>query len=120
MKEAKELEKAAKKAAKEKEKNATARVATSVSVMEDGNKGTRRETKRQAQKGGNSAKKMKKDNLVFSDIYCVCLGNYDDADAGTNSQWLQRKCLRWIHEDCIDYEDSSSNESLPFVLNKLP
>jgi len=77
--------------------------------MEDGSKITKRGTKRQGQKKESSAKKMKMDNLVFSDMCCVCLGNYDD-DAGTNRQWLQCKCLIWIHEDCIDYKDSRSND----------
>ncbi len=106
------MEKAAKKPSKEKAKSATDTVATRCSVMVE-NEDTRRGSKRQAQDivSSRRTKKNKIDSTVFSDICCVCLGNYDD-DAGTDRQWLQCKCNRWIHEDCIDYEDSSSSDHL--------
>ncbi len=112
VKEAKEMEKAAKKASKEKAKSATDTVATRCSVMVE-NEDTRRGSKRQAQDivSSRRTKKNKIDSTVFSDICCVCLGNYDD-DADTDRQWLQCKSDRWIHEDCIDYEDSSSSDRL--------
>ncbi len=110
--EAKEMEKAAKKSSKEKAKSATDTVATRCSVMVE-NEGTRRGSKRQAQDivSSGRTKKNKIDSTVFSDICCGSLGNYDD-DAGTDRQWLQCKCDRWIHEDCIYYEDSSSSDRL--------
>ena len=33
----------------------------------------------------------------------MCFGSYDD-DLDTTREWLQCKCDRWIHEDCIDEE----------------
>ena len=104
VKEAKEMEKAAKKASKEKAKSATDTVATRCSVMVE-NEDTRRGSKRQAQDivSSRRTKKNKIDSTVFSDICCVCLGNYDDY-AGTDRQWLQCKC--------DDYEDSSSSDRL--------
>ncbi len=39
-------------------------------------------------------------NVVFASG-----ASYED-DARTD-QWLQCKCLRRIHKDCVDYEDSS-------------
>ena len=38
------------------------------------------------------------------DMKCVCFGNYND-DLDTTREWLQCKCDRWMHEDCIDVED---------------
>ena len=35
---------------------------------------------------------------------CVCFGKYED-DAGTEREWLECYCTRWIYEDCIDNED---------------
>ena len=48
--------------------------------------------------------KMKKDSL-HSDVCCVCLGKYED----DGRDWLQCKC---IHEDCVDYDDTSSSGAL--------
>ena len=99
MKAAKEAEKAANKVAKEAEKQ----VAKEVEMVA-----------KEAGSEGSSANKRKKDNIdntVFSDKCCVCLGSYED-DAETDRQWLQCKCLRWIHEDCVDYGDSNPDGSL--------
>ena len=121
MKAAKEAEKAANKVAKEAEK-AAKQVAKevemvakeAVKVVASKGKQPRAGSKRKAGSEGSSANKRKKDNIdntVFSDKCCVCLGSYED-DAETDRQWLQCKCLRWIHEDCVDYEDSSPDGSL--------
>ena len=34
----------------------------------------------------------------------MCFGMYAD-DAGTGREWLECRCSRWIHEDCIDDDD---------------
>ena len=88
----KEIDKSAKKAAKEKEK-VVKEVASNMACQR---KQSRAGNKEKTRSEGSTAKKQKKDNLdntVYSDVCCVCLGNYKD-DAGTDKQWLQCKCLR--------------------------
>ena len=71
--------------------------------------------KRRLRDGKESCKKRSRvDSSVFTDLCCVCFGSYQE-DAGTERQWLQCNCQRWIHEDCIDYNDSNTSEGLcPF------
>ena len=40
----------------------------------------------------------------FRILCCVCFGCYSD-DRDTSREWLQCKCGRWLHEDCIDEPD---------------
>ena len=42
---------------------------------------------------------------------CACFGMYAD-DAGTGREWLQCRCSRWIHEDCIDDDDVDIEQSI--------
>ena len=35
---------------------------------------------------------------------CVCFGMYAD-DAGTGREWIECRCSRRIHEDCIDNDN---------------
>jgi len=35
---------------------------------------------------------------------CVCFGSFTE-DVGTGREWLQYKCTRWIHEECINDND---------------
>ena len=67
--------------------------------------------KRRLRDGKESCKKRSRvDYSVFTDLCCVCFGSYQ-----TERQWLQCNCQRWIHEDCIDYNDSNTSEGLcPF------
>ena len=44
------------------------------------------------------------DDSINADLCCVCFGSYQE-DVGTGREWLQCSCSRWIHEDCVDYED---------------
>ena len=73
----------------------------------------RRKGKRKAEVGscGQNKKKRLNDENTLSDMCCVCLGRYAD-DAGTDREWIQCKCSRWLHEDCVDFQDSSPNGSL--------
>ena len=73
--------------------------------------------KRKAQDECETSGRSKKarftvDTTVCTDICCVCSGNFED-DTGTGREWLQCKCGRWIHEDCIDFEDSSAEGLCP-------
>ena len=75
--------------------------------------------KRRLRDGKESCKKRSRvDSSVFTDLCCVCFGSYQE-DAGTERQWLQCNCQRWIHEDCIDYNDSNISEGL-FDFSPLP
>ena len=68
--------------------------------------------KRRLRDGKESCKKRSRvDSSVFTDLCCVCFGSYQE-DAGTERQWLQCNFQRWIHEDCIDYNDSNISEGL--------
>ena len=42
---------------------------------------------------------------------CVCFGMYAD-DAGTGREWLECRCSRWIHEDCIDNDDVDTEQCI--------
>ena len=99
-----EAAKAEREAAKAEREAAKVRTKTAVK--------TRGKAKRKADEGESScSKKAKLDTAVQSDTCCVCFGSYEE-DAGTDREWLQCKCNRWIHEDCVDYDDSSSDGSL--------
>ena len=108
----KEAEKEAIKAAKEAQKAAKKAEKVSKLVLQATSKQTKG-TKRKAEGEciNTNRKKNHLDSIVFSDLCCVCFGSYDE-DAGNGRQWLQCKCLRWIHEDCVDYEDSSPDSGL--------
>lgn len=45
---------------------------------------------------------------IDSNRCCACFGFFEDDD-GTGQDWLQCSCGRWIHEDCVDLDTSSSN-----------
>jgi len=57
---------------------------------------------------GASRKSKKSTESVDDEIdvnrCCVCFGTFTD-DVGTGREWLQCKCTRWIHEECIDDDD---------------
>ena len=58
--------------------------------------------KRGLRAGKESCKKISRvDSSVFTDLCCVCFGSYQE-DAGTERQWLQCNCQRWIHEESLD------------------
>ena len=57
-------------------------------------------------------KKLNVDNVIFSDLCCVCFGSYEE-DRGTGREWLECDCGRWIHEDCVVPNSSSSNKLCP-------
>ena len=42
---------------------------------------------------------------------CASFGMYAD-DAGIGREWLQCRCSRWIHEDCIDDDDVDIEQSI--------
>ena len=42
---------------------------------------------------------------------CACFGMYAD-NAGIRREWLQCRCSRWIHEDCIDDDDVDIEQSI--------
>ena len=70
-------------------------------------KATKAPIKRKGDTAVRSSRKSRKIDLnesIESDVCCVCFGNYND-DLDTTREWLQCKCDRWIHEDCIDDED---------------
>ena len=54
----------------------------------------------------SNAKRLKHsvDDEIDVNRCCVCFGMYAD-DAGTGREWLECRCSRWIHEDCIDNDD---------------
>lgn len=114
MKQAKEAEKTAKQAARAAEK-----AAKQADTTKGKGKQTRAGSKRKAQERGEGSTNTKKarsaidgDGAVFTDdVCCACLGSYED-DAGTDREWLQCKCSKWIHEDCVDYSDSNPDGSL--------
>ena len=98
----KNAERAQKKAEREaaKAEREAAKVRTKTAVK------TRGKAKRKADEGESScSKKAKLDTAVQSDTCCVCFGSYEE-DAGTDREWLQCKCSRWIHEDCVDYDET--------------
>ena len=61
-----------------------------------------------SKRGNNTRKKARIEVEVDADICCVCFGSYED-DRGTDRDWIQCKCNRWIHEDCVDFEDCSED-----------
>ena len=104
----KDAERAQKKAEREaaKAEREAAKVGSKTTVK------TRGKAKRKTDEGGAScSKKARLDTAVNSDLCCVCFGSYEE-DAGTDREWLQCKCGRWIHEDCVDYDDSTADGSL--------
>ena len=46
-----------------------------------------------------------------TDHCCVCFGSYQE-DIDTGREWVQCSCMRWLHEDCVDDEDSDANGKL--------
>jgi len=57
---------------------------------------TKEPTKRKADSKVQSSRKSRKidlDELIESDVCCVCFGSYDD-DLDTTREWLQCKCDR--------------------------
>ena len=100
---AKEAEKIARQAAKAAAKGAARKVSE--------RKQTRAGNKRKASGRESGLLRRNEVMLIFTDVCCVCFGSYED-DAGTDREWLQCRCGRWIHEDCVDYEDSSPEGGL--------
>jgi len=41
------------------------------------------------------------DDSIDFDRCCACFGLYAD-DAGTDREWIECSCSRWIHEDCVE------------------
>ena len=68
--------------------------------------GQKRQTCRVAATSRPKRPKLKEnvDNSISADLCCVCFGSYQE-DVGTDREWLQCSCSRWIHEDCVDNED---------------
>ena len=98
---AKEAEKIARQAAK-----AAERAAKGAARKVSERKQTRAGNKRKASGRESESPKKKRSNVdvtVFTDVCCVCFGSYED-DAGTDREWLQCRCGRWIHEDCIGFK----------------
>ena len=54
--------------------------------------------------------KSSADDEIDVNRCCACCGMYAD-DAGTGREWLQFRCSRWIHEDCIDDDDVDVEQS---------
>ena len=41
------------------------------------------------------------DDSIDFDRCCACFGLYAE-DAGTDREWIECSCSRWIHEDCVE------------------
>ncbi len=52
--------------------------------------------------------RLDKDETIHDNLCCVCYGSFDE-DIGTGREWLQCSCKRWIHEDCIDTNDTDGS-----------
>lgn len=108
---------AAKEAAKAKREAAKAAREASKQKQASVKKGKKRKAATENGESSGCSKKSRiedredLDAAVYSDLCCVCFGTYEEG-TGTNRQWLQCKCERWIHEDCIDYADSSPDGAL--------
>ena len=48
------------------------------------------------------------DETINADLCCVCFGSYQE-DIGTGREWVQCRCHRWLHEDCVDNGDMDEN-----------
>ena len=62
---------------------------------------------------GNSSQQKRKHNndierSINTDECCACLGTYEE-DLDTDRDWLQCCCGRWIHEDCVDIDDTDNS-----------
>ena len=70
-------------------------------------------SKRKSSHTQPNAKRSKCDANEEIDVNrcCACFGLYAD-DAGTGREWLQCRCSRWIHEDCIDNDDEDIEHSI--------
>ena len=65
---------------------------------------SKRKSTDNAQSSTKRSKKQSADDEIDVNRCCVCFGMYAD-DAGTGREWLECRCSRWIHEDCIDDDD---------------
>ena len=59
------------------------------------------------------SKKIRSDSEVEEDANhcCVCFGSYQE-DIDTGREWIQCNCKRWLHEDCVDSEDTDIDGKL--------
>ena len=52
------------------------------------------------------------ESIIDENMCCVCLGLYEE-DEDTGRTWLQCTCSRWIHQDCVIPNCSSSTKLCP-------
>ena len=104
-KELKEAEK--KRKAEERAKAASQKAKKGTSKHNSNEKVAKEPTKRTTTEIRSTRKKQKidLDESIESDLCCVCFGSYDD-DLDTTRHWVQCQCGKWLHEDCIDEDDS--------------
>ena len=61
------------------------------------------------------------DDTIDFDRCCACFGLYVD-DAGTDREWIECSCSRWIHEECVEnvIHDANGKELLcPVCLSSV-
>ena len=61
------------------------------------------------------------DDSIDFDRCCACFGLYAD-DAGTDREWIECSCSRWIHEDCVEnviYDANSKELLCPVCLSSV-
>jgi len=80
--------------------------ATTVNVADESMCSDKGPSKRKSTVNASSAKRSKHsaDDEIDVNRCCVCFGIYSD-DAGTGREWLECRCSRWLHEDCVDDDD---------------
>ena len=107
----KAAEKKAEKARKEQEKAERAKMKARVEQENTVKAGKKRSLTTSGQ--GNSSRQKRKHNndmerSINTDECCACPGTYEE-DLDTDRDWLQCCCGRWIHEDCVDIDDTDNS-----------
>ena len=92
-------------------------VMVTIGNVEDDTHRSRGPSKRKSSHTQANAKRSKSnaDEEIDVNRCCACFGMYAD-DAGTGREWLQCRCSRWIHEDCIDDDDVDIEQSIFYPL----
>ena len=104
-------EKEAEKARKEQDKAERAKMKARVEQEKAVKAGKKRSLITSGQGNSSRQKRKRKSDMessINTDECCVCLGTYL-VDLDTDRDWLQCCCGRWIHEDCVDIDDTDNS-----------
>ena len=126
-------QKAAEKAKKQAEKEKNAREKTAERLKKTQEKAARAPATQRARSTASSTEERaldkeprskapnRTDDTIDFDRCCACFGLYVD-DAGTDREWIECSCSRWIHEECVEnvIHDANGKELLcPVCLSSV-